>query len=335
MCCWTPPGTSHEYGQAMPILTARPRLRLVRVASAEAVPLVTGRLRLRARRSGSRSLTKTFCSMCQSCGCSRIAVLEDGRHRLGHRGGLLLAGAVGRDRDLVVNVGAPLVLALEPAGDRHQRRPGLDRQGGRARREQRLLAEEVDLDPGVGQVPVGDQADQLARPQPLRHHAERVRAAGGRQHLHAEPLPEVEELLEDRLGLEPLGHGGERAGAVADDPPARLLEVAHVRQGEDHAAAVLHVLEGQVRLVEVDVHAGRDPVGRDHLHAERLQVVPRVRAHDLAGERAQLLAFVHVGAVGLDAGRVSRVRSENSQEVALEDPHPAALPAPGECRRRS
>src|ERR1700722_6370609 len=26
MCCWTPPGTSHEYGHAMPILTAR-RLR--------------------------------------------------------------------------------------------------------------------------------------------------------------------------------------------------------------------------------------------------------------------------------------------------------------------
>ncbi len=256
-------------------------------------------------------------------------VLEGGRHRLGHRGGLLLAGAVGRDRDLVVNVRAPLVVALEPAGHRHQRRPGLDRQRGRAGREQRLLAEEVDLDAGVGQVPVRDQADQLAGPQPLRHDAERVRAAGGRQHLHAEPLPEVEEHLEDGIGLEALGHGGERAGPVADDPLARQLEVAHVREREDHAAAVLHVLEGQVRLVEVDVHPGRDALGRDHLHAERLQVVPPVRAHDLAGERAQLLAFVHVGAVGLDAGRVSRVRSENSQEVALENPHAAALLAPG------
>ena len=59
MCCCTPPGTSHEYGQVIPIFMAR---------SGEPAPGPRA-----GRVIGSRSAVKTRCSMCQSCGCSAIA----------------------------------------------------------------------------------------------------------------------------------------------------------------------------------------------------------------------------------------------------------------------
>ena len=161
MCCCTPPGTSQEYGQAMPILTGPPVSRrhrrgccrrrcgvAVAVAGAalgEALGVEVGDEELLQHVPVFRVLADPL--------------LEDRRHRLGHRGDLLLAVAVGRARGSRRRCARPSsVVALEPARHRHQRRAGLHGQRRRAGREQRLLAEEVDLHAGVGQVPVGHDA---------------------------------------------------------------------------------------------------------------------------------------------------------------------------------
>ena len=68
-----------------------------------------------------------------------------------------------------------------------------------------------------------------------------------------------------------------------------------------------------------------DPLVRDDLQPERLQVIAGVGAHDIAGQRPQLRAELAGGRAG-----ITRARSEDSDEVALEDLHPGALPAPGD-----
>ena len=62
MCDCTPPGTSHEYGHVIPTFMARS-------PGGRSPPDPPGP----GSRAGSRSAVKTFCSMCQSCGCSAIA----------------------------------------------------------------------------------------------------------------------------------------------------------------------------------------------------------------------------------------------------------------------
>ena len=134
-----------------------------------------------------------------------------------------------------MDVRAPL-RAVEPQRDRHQRGTGLHRKRRRTAHHVRLLAEEVDLDAATGDVPVRGQADQPARAQPLGENPEPLHTAGRGEHLEPEPFPEGEEPPGQRLGLEPLGHGGELGHATGDDPRSGLVPVAHVRQREHRTA---------------------------------------------------------------------------------------------------
>ena len=120
--------------------------------------------------------------------------LEDGGQLLRHRGYLLLPRSLAGHRNLLVDVGSP-ALALIPQCDRHQGGAGLHRQRSGAAHHPGLLAEELHLDAGAGDVPVGQQAHQQAGPQPLGEHAEPAHAAGRGQHLHAQALPERDELV--------------------------------------------------------------------------------------------------------------------------------------------
>ena len=79
---------------------------------------------------------------------------------------------------------------------------------------------------------------QACRAEPCGQYGERLTSAAGRQHLHAQSLAERDEPVIQRFGLQPLHDRGERAGAVVDDPGPGLVLVAHVRQREDHAAAL-------------------------------------------------------------------------------------------------
>jgi len=65
--------------------------------------------------------------------------------------------------------------------------------------------------------------------------------AGQRQDFHPQALAEPDERLIHRFWPQALGDGGHRAGYVGYDPATGLLEVAHVRQRDDHAAAGLQV----------------------------------------------------------------------------------------------
>ena len=66
--------------------------------------------------------------------------------------------------------------------------------------------------PLSGQVAVGDQADDAVGAQPFGQHRRRAAAQPpvSGDHLHAEALAVGDEAVEQRLGLEPLGHGRER-----------------------------------------------------------------------------------------------------------------------------
>ena len=63
-------------------------------------------------------------------------------------------------------------------------------------------------------------------------------AAGERDDRHAERLAEREELLEDLLGLQPLGHGRDRA-EVRVAPGAGEVPVAEVAEERDDRAAAV------------------------------------------------------------------------------------------------
>ena len=147
------------------------------------------------------------------------AGLEDPGQVLAHGRDLLRPGTRLGHRDLLVDVRAP-VLPLEPGRDRHQRGAGVHGQGG-GRGDPRLLPEHLDLDAGVLQVTVADQADQAAGAQPLGEGPERAAAAGQRQDLHPQALAEPDERLVHRFRPQPLGDGGERAGLRAPRPRPR------------------------------------------------------------------------------------------------------------------
>src|SRR5580704_1657709 len=125
MCDWTPPGTSQEYGQTIPIFMARSSW------------MVPGR-----KVRGEDALEHVPVRRVFGDGG-----LEDPGQVLAHGRDLLGPGARLGHRDLVVDVRAP-VLPLEPGRDRQQRGAGVHGQGG-GRGDPRLLPEHLDLDAGV------------------------------------------------------------------------------------------------------------------------------------------------------------------------------------------
>src|SRR5215469_4151755 len=122
--------------------------------------------------------------------------LEQARGLLRHRRRLLLAVAFGGHRYLLVDMHAPGI-TLKPQDHGHQRRAGLHGQRGRAAHHAGLLAEELHLDAGAGDIAVTDQGDKLAGPQPLPQDGERTaRPAAGSEYLHAEALAERDEPVD-------------------------------------------------------------------------------------------------------------------------------------------
>ena len=211
---------------------------------------------------------------------------KDARHLLRHRGNLLAPGAFPGHRDLLVDVRAPQ-RAVEPQRDRHQGGTGLHRKRRGPAHHVRLLAEEVDLDTATGDVPVGGQADQPARAQPLGEDPEPLHTAGRGEHLEPEPFPEGKEPPGQRLGLEPLGHGGELGHATGDDPRSGLVPVAHMRQREHRPAPGGERAEQPV--LPLAAHVRDQPLGADHRQAEHLEPVAGVGVHARAGQGTQFL----------------------------------------------
>ena len=215
------------------------------------------------------------------------------------------------------------VRPLEPGRDRHQRGAGLHRQGS-GRGDPRLLLEHLDLDAGLFQVTVADQADQAARAEPLGEDPERAVPAGQRQDVHPQALTEPDERLIHRFRPQPFRDGGERPRPARHDPRPGLLEVAHVRQRKDHAAARLEVGEQSRLPGRVDVHPGHDPRDGNHRQPEHLEPVPRVGTQRSAGQGPQFLA-VHV--------RTGAGVAEHAAQVGLQHLDLRALPSPGDVGR--
>ena len=264
MCCCTPPGTFQVYGQTRPILIQLPS-RAIDAAS----------------RSGSRSSTKTRCSMCQSCGCSVIAasktvascwVIAAICSCLVPSAGTGISGwmwapqhppsyhsVTGISAAPVCTASAaepPIILAFSPKKSTSMPAPVTSRSASRQTRppaRSRWASTPNLLTPPV--------AGSTSMPRLSR---------------------KATNLLVHRLGLEPLGHRGEAVHAAGDDPGAGVFPVAHVRQREDHPAAGRHV--GHRRLLLAGAaHVGQDPVAADHRQPEHLEPVPRVGPHPLRG----------------------------------------------------
>ena len=213
-----------------------------------------------------------------------------------------------------MNMRAP-VIAVEPQDHGHQRRAGLHGERSRAAHHAGLLSEELHLHAPAGDIAVTDQADSLARPQPLRQDAERAaHPPAGRQHLHAETLAERDEPVIDRLRLQPLRHDGNRAGPLGDQPRGSHVVVAQVRQGEDHPAAGRGVVEYGPDMPS-DVHPSEQPppaspaAGMPRASSARTSAAPAWTARAVAAWRPA---------------------PDHPAQVALEHPHPGAVPPPRE-----
>ena len=265
----------------MPILTGAP-------PTAPADPAA-------ASRSSSRSSRKTRCSMCQSAVCSRTAapstsaqawVIAVARCRVVPASGTSTAGWK------VMTMPQPRPPPLVPDRHRVQRAPLGERQGGGAERHPGGVPAEVDLDAAGGEVAVGEQRDDARPAAGLAQRRERVDPTGERDDRHAERLAELEELLEDLLGLQPLGHGGDRP-EVRGAPGAGEVPVAEVaEEGDDRAAAVDDLAH---RAVALDPHPVEELVGGEHRQAERLAVVAQAAPHALADQGVEP-GVVEVGA---------------------------------------
>src|SRR5690606_7309468 len=155
-----------------------------------------------------------------------------------------------------------------------------------------------------------------ARAEALRHPPVRGGALVG-EHLHAEPFPEGDEPVEQRLGPEPLGDGGERVPAV-HEPCAGVLVVPHVRQGQDDAAPGLQIAEDL--LLSGDPHPAEDALAAVLRKPEHLEPVAEVGAQDLLAEDADLV--------------VDLVLAEDAAQVLLQLPHPGAVAVPGAVGQR-
>ena len=95
--------------------------------------------------------------------------------------------------------------AVNPGNAGSSSAPGQRGQPRRAGREPGRLAEEVDLDPGAGEVAVGQQADHAAAAQPPGQRAVRAPAVLGRDHLEAQRLPVGDEPAVQRLRVAAAG----------------------------------------------------------------------------------------------------------------------------------
>ena len=201
--------------------------------------------------------------MCQSLVCSTIAapstsahawVIAVARSRVvpprGH-----VDGRVEGDDDAPA---APPALVADR--DRVQRAPLGQRQRGRAGRHPGRVAAQLDLDAAGGEVAVGEQRDDAGPAGGLAQRRERVDPTGERDDRHPERLAEGEELLEDLLGLQPLGHGRDRP-QVGGAPGAGEVPVAEVpEEGDDRAAAVDDLAH---RAVALDPHPLEQVVGAE------------------------------------------------------------------------
>ena len=160
----TPPGTSQEYGQTMPILTRPPgRPRAAAGARVEVVE------------------PRPAAACASPAGARGCPAPKTSAHRLGHRGDLLAGGAARGHRHLVVEADDDPVppAAGRPAAARTRPTPEQRRAGGRASAAgpagiRAGCAEEVDLDAALGQVAVGEQGHERAA-------AQRRAAARGRR----------------------------------------------------------------------------------------------------------------------------------------------------------
>ena len=135
-------------------------------------------------------------SMCQSCGCAAIPASKTAAICWVIAATLLLPVALVRHRDLLVERRASQHVAVEPQGDGHQGGAGLH---GQRRRAGRASGPSRRRSPPRRRAPVsrGRRAGRPARRPAAAAPARRTAAvaAGGRQHLHAQALPEGDEPL--------------------------------------------------------------------------------------------------------------------------------------------
>src|SRR5699024_380643 len=109
---------------------------------------------------------------------------------------------------------------------RTHRRPG----------DVRRFTEERHRDAGASQVPLPQETDHTATGEELLQAGERRGASPAvRDDGEAQALPVGQEALVERLRLEPLGDGGERAVPAGEPRPA-AVPVRRVWEG-DHGAA--------------------------------------------------------------------------------------------------
>jgi hypothetical protein len=224
--------------------------------------------------------------------------LPDGGQLLRHSGHILGAGPVRRHRDLRMYVRAPAV-ALEPQGDGHQGSTGVHGQRGRSGSDPGALAEQRHLDPARAEIPIGDDAGHLPGPQAAGHDAERAGPAGVRDHFQPKALPVGHELPEQRLRPQPLGHHADPPGSAGREPGGSDIDVAHVRQREDHASSGLQLGHGRAHFAG-HVHPGHDSLARRDRQPEGLHPVPQVGPHACARQLAQAGA----GGVRLDPAQI-------------------------------
>ena len=196
---------------------------------------------------------------------------------LGHRGHLVSTPSLGRGADLGVDV------QLHRRGDGKARVTGSSAApvaSARAAGPAGIRAVSPKNDTSTPDAVRSRSASRQTPPRRAAAREDPVRrplAAGQGQHLHAERLAERHEPVEQLGRLEPFRDGGERH-AVADQPRAGLVPVAHVRQGQDHAAA-----GGPYRgdLVETDTVYGPRDRRRSGREAENLVPVTKVGTHAL------------------------------------------------------
>ena len=264
-----------------------------------------------ASRSVSRSSRKTRCSMCQSAVCSRTAapstsahawVIAVARSRVVPASGTSTAGW----KVMTMPHPRPRRSCRIDTGCSGRRSASASAAGPDAIRGG--VAAEVDLDAAGGEVAVGEQRDDARPAAGLAQRRERVDPTGERDDRHAERLAELEELLEDLLGLQPLGHGGDRP-EVRGAPGAGEVPVAEVaEEGDDRAAAVDDLAH---RAVALDPHPVEEVVGGEHRQAEGLAVVAQAAPHAVADEGVEpgvVEVGPHPGVVGPQPARHRRGR---------------------------
>ena len=313
---WTPPGTSHWYGQTRPMRISRPR-HIVRghVApdAAEHVPVL--------RPVGDRLLER----------------LGDGLHRRGHP---VLEPPGAGHRDLRGEDEPPALLG-ELAHGGHERRAGLGGQQGGPAGPGRRPAEEGDGNAAGAQVAIDQEARHPAVLEPFPEHLRaRPGPSGERDDPEPQRLAVGEEPAVEGLGLQALGDGHERAAEIVDEPDPGGVPVAAVRQDHDQPPPA------GPRLVEVlaadhlgacdDAHArvagqaeGLLPVTGVALQPATGELGQLRLAQPAAGHRAQVGPELP-GSLALAAGGPAPAAPEQSAGRRLGQ-HPHRSPAGGEA----